>query len=124
MKRQFFAHKLDLLNDKTYDMMLRIFRKDDRRAEKQVRRARKSQEEYLERQRRAALAKHNLYPRQDRSRSPIAGAAEGSAKGRSPSPDKGSTSARDAPKEARSKMSLAARAYMGAPGPGTPDFCA
>ena len=42
MKRQFFANELDLLNDKTYDMLVRIFRKDDRRGEKQVRRARKS----------------------------------------------------------------------------------
>jgi len=66
MKQRFFANELDLLNDKTYDMLLRIFRKEDRRAEKQVRRARKSQEEYLERQRRCALAKYNLYPRADR----------------------------------------------------------
>ena len=42
MKRQFFDNQLDLLNDHTYDMLLRIFRKDDRRGEKQVHRARKS----------------------------------------------------------------------------------
>lgn len=63
MKKSFYENQLDLLNDNNYSMLLKVFRKDDRKAEASVHQARASQSTYAEFEKRCTVAKHNLYPR-------------------------------------------------------------